>query len=48
MKRLYIHTYIHTYNTLKKEKNNKIKEEKFVKNVKKEIEKIKKPVLEYG
>ena len=43
-----IHTYIHTYNTLKNEKNSKLIQEKTVKTVKKEIKNIIKPVLEYG
>ncbi len=47
MKILYIHTYIHTYNTLKKN-SSKIKEEKIVKTVKKQNKNITKPVLGYG
>ena len=43
-----IHTYIHTYYTLKKEKNNNLKEEKIVKTVKKEIKNLIKPMLGYG
>ena len=45
---LYIHTYIHTYNTLKIIKSSNLRQEKIVKTVKKEVENIIKPVLGYG
>ena len=45
---LYIHTYIHTNNTLKNKKNSNLKEEKIVKTVKKLMRNIIKPVLGYG